>query len=117
VTSEYGYRNHPVYGGGRLHAGIDIGGGGSISAAKAGTVTTASYHPSLGYNVIIDHGNGIRTRYGHMTSGLRVAPGQSVSQGQTIGTMGTTGTSTGVHLHFEVHVNGNQVNPRGYVNF
>lgn len=117
VTSEFGYRIHPVHGGRRLHAGIDIGGGGPITAAKSGTVVSASYHNSLGYNVVIDHGGGIRTLYGHMTAGLQVAPGQSVSQGQQIGTMGTTGTSTGVHLHFEVHQNGTPVNPRGYVNF
>lgn len=117
VTSEYGYRAHPVYGTGRLHAGIDIGGGGPITAAKSGTVVSASYHYSLGYNVLIDHGGGIRTRYGHMTSSLRVAPGQSVSAGQQIGTMGTTGTSTGVHLHFEIHQNGRPVNPRGFMGF
>ena len=117
VTSEFGYRIHPVHGTRRLHAGIDLGGGGAIRAAKAGTVRSASYHPTLGYFVVIDHGGGISTTYGHMTPGLQVAPGQSVSAGQTIGTMGTTGTSTGVHLHFEVHVNGAPVNPRGYVNF
>lgn len=117
VTSEFGYRIHPVHGTRRLHAGIDLGGGGAIRAAKSGTVRSASYHPSLGYFVVIDHGGGISTTYGHMTPGLQVAPGQSVSAGQTIGTMGTTGTSTGVHLHFEVHVNGAPVNPRGYVNF
>lgn len=117
VTSEYGYRVHPVHGTGRLHAGIDIGGGGPITAAKSGTVVSASYHYSLGYNVLIDHGGGIRTRYGHMTSNLRVAPGQSVSAGQQIGTMGTTGTSTGVHLHFEIHQNGRPVNPRGFMGF
>lgn len=117
VTSEFGYRIHPVHGTRRLHAGIDLGGGGAIRAAKSGTVRSASYHPTLGYFVVIDHGGGISTTYGHMTPGLQVAPGQSVSAGQTIGTMGTTGTSTGVHLHFEVHVNGAPVNPRGYVNF
>ncbi len=117
VTSEFGYRIHPVYGTSRLHAGIDIGGGGSIRAAKAGTVRTASYSPTLGYHVEIDHGGGILTRYGHMTAGLQVAPGQSVSAGQTLGTMGTTGTSTGVHLHFEVRENWNPVNPRRYVGF
>ena len=117
VTSEYGYRIHPVHGTGRLHAGIDIGGGGAIRAAKAGTVRTASYSPTLGYYVEIDHGGGIMSRYGHMTSGLQVAPGQSVSAGQTVGTMGTTGTSTGVHLHFEIRENWNPVNPRKYVAF
>ncbi len=117
VTSEFGYRIHPIRGTRKLHAGIDIGGGGPIRAAKSGTVRTASYSPTLGYYVEIDHGGGILTRYGHMTPGLRVAPGQSVSSGQTIGTMGTTGSSTGVHLHFEVRQNWNPVNPRAYVNF
>jgi murein DD-endopeptidase MepM/ murein hydrolase activator NlpD len=117
VTSEFGYRVHPIQGTRKLHAGIDIGGGGPITAAKSGTVVSASFHGSLGYNVLIDHGGGIRTRYGHMTPALQVAPGQSVSQGQQIGTMGTTGSSTGVHLHFEVHVNGSPVNPRNYVSF
>ncbi len=117
VTSEFGYRIHPIEGTRKLHAGIDIGGGGPITAAKSGTVVSASFHGSLGYNVMIDHGGGIRTRYAHMTPALQVAPGQSVSQGQQLGTMGTTGSSTGVHLHFEVHVNGSPVNPRNYVNF
>lgn len=117
VTSEYGYRIHPIEGTRKLHAGIDIGGGGAIVAAKSGTVVSASYHNSFGYTVLIDHGGGLRTRYAHMTPSLRVASGQSVSAGQQIGTMGTTGSSTGVHLHFEVHQNGRPVNPRGFVNF
>ena len=117
ITSEFGYRIHPILGYNRLHAGTDIGGGGPITAAKAGTVTVAGYHNSYGNYVKIDHGNGISTLYAHMKSDLRVSAGQSVSQGQQIGTMGTTGSSTGVHLHFEVHKNGTPVNPRNYVNF
>lgn len=117
VTSEYGYRIHPIFNYRKLHSGIDLGGGGAIVAAKSGTVVRASYVYGLGYSVVIDHGNGIRSSYGHMTPGLQVSSGQSVSQGQVIGTMGTTGNSTGVHLHFEIHVNGNPVNPRGYVTF
>lgn len=117
VTSRFGYRIHPVHGGRRLHAGIDIGGGGPIRAAKSGTVVSASYSNSLGYYVEIDHGGGILSRYGHMLSNLQVAPGQSVSAGQTIGTMGSTGTSTGTHLHFEIRENWNPVNPTKYVNF
>ena len=65
----------------------------------------------------IDHGGGISTVYGHMQSDLRVSAGQSVSAGQQIGTMGTTGTSTGVHLHFEIHQNGSPVNPRNFMGF
>src|SRR5699024_7854710 len=117
VTSEFGYRTHPILGYKRLHAGTDIGGGGAISAAKSGTVTVAGYHNSYGNYVKIDHGNGITTLYAHMKSDLRVSAGQSVSQGQQLGTMGTTGSSTGVHLHFEVHENGTPVNARNYVNF
>jgi Membrane proteins related to metalloendopeptidases len=117
VSSEYGYRIHPVHGTSRLHAGIDIAGGGPIVAAKSGTVTVAGYHFSLGNYVKIDHGGGISTVYGHMQSDLRVSAGQSVSAGQQIGTMGTTGTSTGVHLHFEIHQNGSPVNPRNFMGF
>lgn len=117
VTSEFGYRIHPIYGTRRLHAGIDVGGGGTITAAKSGTVTVAGYHYSFGNYVKIDHGNGISSLYAHMLSNLGVSAGQTVSQGQRLGTMGTTGSSTGVHLHFEIHVNGQPVNPRGYVNF
>lgn len=117
VTSEFGYRIHPIYGTRRLHGGIDIGGSGAISASRSGRVTVAQYSPSWGNYVKIDHGNGVTTLYAHMQSGLRVSAGQSVSQGQQLGTMGTTGSSTGVHLHFEVHQNGDKVNPRNYVNF
>lgn len=117
VTSEYGYRIHPIYGTRKLHGGIDIGGGGPIRAAKSGVVELAQYSSSYGYYVKIDHGGGLKSLYAHMTPGLQVAPGQSVSQGQTIGTMGTTGSSTGVHLHFEIFRNGSKVNPRNYVNF
>lgn len=117
VTSEFGYRIHPIYGSRRLHGGIDIGGGGAIRAAKSGRVITARYSPSWGNYVRIDHGNGVVTLYAHMLSNLKVSAGQTVSQGQQVGTMGTTGSSTGVHLHFEVHQNGRRVNPRNYVNF
>ncbi len=117
VTSEFGYRIHPIYGTRRLHAGIDIGGGGTITAAKAGTVTYAGWHRTFGNYVKIDHGNGLSSLYAHMLSNLGVSTGQSVSQGQRLGTMGTTGASTGVHLHFEIHENGQPVNPRNYVNF
>lgn len=117
VTSEFGMRKHPIFGTSKLHGGIDIGGGGPISAAQAGTVTVAGYHKSWGNHVKIDHGNGVSSLYAHMQSDLRVSVGQSVSGGQRVGTMGTTGLSTGVHLHFEVYENGNRVNPRNYVNF
>lgn len=117
VTSEFGYRNHPIQGIVKLHGGIDIGGGGPILAAKAGRVITAQYSSSWGNYVRIDHGNGIITLYAHMLSNLKVSVGQKVSQGQQLGVMGSTGRSTGTHLHFEVHENGRRVNPRKYVNF
>lgn len=115
LSSRFGYRKHPIHGDQRLHAGIDIAGGGPIRAAKGGVVRTASYHNSFGYHVIIDHGGGMSTLYAHLQPGLNVAPGQNVSQGQQLGIMGTTGSSTGVHLHFEVHINGSPVDPIPYI--
>lgn len=117
ITSPFGYRTHPVTGQqGSFHAGVDIAGSGPIRASRAGTVTQASFSGSYGYTVIIDHGNGYSTLYAHMQPNLSVAPGQSVSQGQQLGIMGTTGRSTGVHLHFEIRKNGSVVNPMSYIN-
>ncbi|MFZ2583078.1 MAG: LysM peptidoglycan-binding domain-containing protein, partial [Trichococcus flocculiformis] len=103
-----------------FHRGVDIAGSGTISAAQAGVVEVATYHYSYGNYVVINHGkiNGvtIKTLYAHMQSGLSVSVGQTVSQGQKIGVMGTTGSSTGVHLHFEVQENGAVVNPMNYIN-
>ena len=115
-TSSYGYRIHPITGVNKLHGGIDFGGGGPIVAAQSGTVVFSGYDSSWGYYVKIDHGNGLQTLYAHMVAGsLLVTSGQQVSQGQQIGTMGTTGSSTGVHLHFEVYVNGSRVDPANYL--
>ena len=118
-SSPFGYRLSPITGGSELHRGQDIAGSGAISAAQSGTVVTATYHASFGYYVVINHGtiNGVtvETLYAHMQPGLLVAPGQTVSQGQQIGIMGTTGDSTGVHLHFEVHENGGLVDPLNYI--
>ncbi len=110
VTSGFGPRW------GRLHEGIDIGTsyGHPIVAAKAGTVTTAGWYHGLGLCVIIDHGGGLVTRYGHNSS-LCVRPGQHVGQGQVIAKAGSTGNSTGVHCHFGVWVNGRCVNPMNYL--
>lgn len=95
---------------------MDFGGGGPIVAAQSGTVTKAQYSSSWGWHVKINHGNGLETLYAHMVQGsLRVSAGQQVSQGQQIGTMGTTGSSTGVHLHFEVYKNGARTNPAPYL--
>ena len=118
-SSPFGYRLSPITGGSELHRGQDIAGSGAISAAQSGTVVTATYHASFGYYVVINHGtiNGVtvETLYAHMQPGLLVAPGQTVSQGQQIGIMGTTGDSTGVHLHFDVHENGGLVDPLNYI--
>lgn len=116
TTSQFGYRFHPIKHANILHAGMDFGGGGPIVAAKSGTVVKAQYNSGWGWYVKIDHGNGLATLYAHMVQGsLRVSVGQKVSQGQQIGTMGTTGSSTGVHLHFEVYKNGVPTNPAPYL--
>jgi murein DD-endopeptidase MepM/ murein hydrolase activator NlpD len=108
VTSEYGSRW------GRLHAGIDIANstGTPIWAAKAGVVIVAGRESGYGNTVIIDHGGGMTTLYGHM-SRISVSDGQSVGQGQVVGAMGNTGNSTGTHLHFETRYGGSARNPRG----
>ncbi len=112
----YGWRLHPILGYTRWHSGTDIGApsGTPIHAADSGTVVTASYN-SGGYGnyVILNHGNGYTTVYGHMTS-YCVSVGQTVSKGQVIGYVGSTGLSTGPHLHFEVRYNGSTTNPLGY---
>lgn len=115
VSSSYGWRIHPIWGDRRFHTGVDIAGSGSIVATRAGTVTTASYHNSLGYFVKVDHGDGFVSVYSHMRPNLSVSRGQRVSQGQQLGIMGTTGDSTGVHLDFKLYKNGNTVNPMNYV--
>ncbi len=117
LTSAYGWREHPIYGGDRFHYGVDLANstGTPIYAAKSGTVRTASYNGSAGYFVTIDHGDGFRSTYMHMTHYI-VYAGQSVSQGQVIGYMGSTGASTGPHLHFEITYNGSYVNPANYIN-
>jgi murein DD-endopeptidase MepM/ murein hydrolase activator NlpD len=110
VTSPFGYRW------GRLHAGIDIGVpyGTPIHAAASGTVVLASWTGGYGNYTCIDHGGGMATCYAHQSS-YAVSSGASVSQGQVIGYVGSTGHSFGAHLHFEVRVNGNPVDPLGYL--
>lgn len=116
ITSGFGYRNEVMPGSGSFHNGIDIAvnAGTPIIAAKAGVVIDASYHWSMGNHVIIDHGGGVYTVYMH-ASKLLVSVGSSVNQGDTIALVGTTGMSTGPHLHFSVKVNGHYVNPLNYV--
>jgi hypothetical protein len=115
ITSHYGMRVNPVTGQYKLHAGSDIGAGlgAAIYAAKGGRVlSTQSASQSGGYGnyTIIDHGNGIRTAYAHQSK-FMVSPGQVVSQGQQIGKVGSTGNSTGPHLHFEYIKDGQRLNP------
>lgn len=116
VTCAYGWRIHPIWGDKRFHSGVDLGAsqGTPIYAIAAGTVTTATYGDANGYYVSISHGNGYGSVYCHMTNYI-VSVGDSVSQGQVIGYVGSTGWSTGPHLHFEIHVNGSTVNPMDYI--
>ena len=107
LTSSFGYRTHPVLGTRRLHAGVDFGAGTGtpIVAADGGTVVSAGWHGGYGNAVIIDHGGGVATLYGHQ-SRLAVSSGARVSRGQVVGYVGSTGMSTGPHLHFELRING-----------
>lgn len=116
ITSDYGYRTHPIFGTTIYHSGIDIGvdEGTPVHAADAGVVVEADWISGYGYAVIIDHGNGLSTLYGH-NSALAVSAGQSVSQGEVIAYAGSTGNSTGPHVHFEVRSNGDPVNPLSYL--
>lgn len=112
VTSGFGWRRHPILGYVRLHAGIDFGAawGAPIHAVSDGTVTFAGWHGGHGEYVRLDHGGGIGTGYGHM-SRIAVAPGSHVVRGQVIGYVGSTGLSTGPHLHYELYRGGQVVDP------
>lgn len=116
ITSGFGNRAQPTAGASTNHKGIDIGAsyGAAIIAAAGGRVTTAAYSSSAGNYVVISHGNGLSTVYMHC-SALYVSAGQTVSAGQSIAAVGSTGYSTGNHLHFGVIKNGSYVNPLGYV--
>jgi murein DD-endopeptidase MepM/ murein hydrolase activator NlpD len=116
ITSPFGWRVHPIFGTQRLHTGIDIGAdyGDAIRAADGGVVIHSDWMGGYGNAVIIDHGNGISTLYAH-NSQLLVSEGQTVAKGQTISRCGSTGYSTGPHLHFEVRQNGSPVNPLNYL--
>lgn len=116
LTSPYGYRVHPITGNYSLHNGVDlaIGQGTPIYATKSGYVTTATYNYAYGYYVTINHMDGFSSLYGHMTNYI-VSDGQYVEQGQVIGYVGSTGYSTGPHLHFTIYYNGATVNPMGYI--
>lgn len=116
ITSQYGYRIHPVYKTKKFHSGIDIGApyGVDILAAADGTVTLATTNGGYGKCIIINHGSGITTLYGH-NSTLLVSVGNKVTKGQVIAKAGSTGVSTGPHLHFEVRVNGSTTDPMQYL--
>ena len=112
VTSNFGYRGNPIGGGSGFHEGIDIGVdyGTPVRATAAGKVTMAGWVDGYGNLVEIDHGNGFVTRYGH-NSMLLVTVGQEVRAGSIISLAGSTGRSTGPHVHYEVRVNGSPTNP------
>lgn len=116
ISSEYGNRLHPVLGVYQFHNGIDIAAstGSAIVAAYKGTVVGAGYNSSMGNYVMIDHGDGLYTIYMH-ASALYVTTGQNVAKGDTIAAVGSTGRSTGAHLHFGVRLNGSYVSPHNYV--
>jgi len=115
VGSGFGMRMHPILGYRRMHSGVDIGAsyGSTIRAADTGLVVYAGWRGGYGKCVIIDHGSGVATLYAHMSS-ISVSAGQVVKRGGTIGAVGSTGLSTGPHLHFEVRRNGCPVNPLSY---
>ena len=116
VSSGFGYRRDPFNGGGAMHSGLDFRGptGAPIYAAAKGRVSFVGYKGGYGKTVEIDHGNGLMTRYAHM-SAFGAAPGQEVEAGKVIGAIGSTGRSTGPHLHFEVRIDGRAVNPRPFL--
>jgi murein DD-endopeptidase MepM/ murein hydrolase activator NlpD len=116
LSSGFGVRSDPFNGAAALHAGLDITGdrGQPILAAAAGRVITVGQQGGYGNLVVVDHGHGLQTRYGHL-SGFDVRPGQMVARGQQIARMGSTGRSTGDHLHFEVRVSDRAVNPRPFL--
>lgn len=116
VTSEYGWRGDPFSGGQSFHMGIDLGAsmGAPVLAAGDGRIILQEYHWSYGNYVVIDHGNGLSTVYAHMSAFTKPF-GSVVKAGEQIGAIGTTGASTGPHLHFEVRVNGQHTQPRGYL--
>ena len=112
LTSRFGMRSHPVLGGRRMHSGVDLAApnGTPVSAPAAGVVTFANWGGGYGLLVAVDHGNGVQTRFAHL-SRLMVSAGQRVTRGQLLGLVGSTGRSTGAHLHYELRHNGRAVDP------
>jgi murein DD-endopeptidase MepM/ murein hydrolase activator NlpD len=116
ITSGFGYRRDPFNGHAAMHSGIDFKGpvGSPIFAAAEGQVTFAGWKSGYGQAIEITHGNGMLTRYAHL-SRIGVTVGQQVAAGATIGGLGSTGRSTGPHLHFEVRINDRSINPRPFL--
>ena len=116
LTSSFGYRRHPIFGDVRFHAGVDFGAGpgAPVSAADGGVVLFAGWGGGYGNLVVIAHDGDLTTAYAHLSS-MSVSTGQGVSRGQTVGAVGSTGNSTGPHLHFETRRDGNPVNPLAYI--
>ncbi len=116
LSSGYGSRIHPVYGVGRFHSGCDISApmGTEIRAAAAGTVSTSGWLGGYGQAIEIDHGSGLSTLYGHCSQ-LVVPVGTQVIKGQLVARVGSTGVSTGPHLHYEVKINGSTIDPAPYL--
>ena len=116
ITSRWGWRVHPLTGANKYHAGVDVGAssGSTVMAAAGGTVQISEYSSSYGNYCVIYHSNGTTTLYAHMNSLPIVSVGDTVSAGQAIGYVGSTGWATGPHLHFEIRVNGSTVDPISY---
>jgi LysM repeat protein len=117
VTSRFGWRVHPIFGGREFHTGVDIGArlGTPVVAARAGVVHFVGWKTGYGRIIIVEHDGGLETSYSHLSAAL-VSPGDHVTQGQVIGRIGNTGWSTGPHLLFEVRRNGVPVDPASYLN-
>jgi murein DD-endopeptidase MepM/ murein hydrolase activator NlpD len=116
ITSSFGKRSAPTAGASTYHQGLDmaIAAGSPVYAAAAGKVVSTGYNSVEGNNITVNHGNGLVTKYKHLSK-IYVSSGQTVTRGQNIGAVGSTGVSTGAHLHFEVRVNGTAVNPLNYL--
>jgi len=116
LTSNFGSRRDPIDGSSEYHAGLDISAdrGTPVHATADGTVRLAAYNGNYGNCIEVEHGFGISTRFGHL-SGYAVRPGQHIKRGQVIGYVGATGRTTGYHLHYEILLNGQQVNPLRYL--
>jgi len=116
ITSPFGYRNNPFGGGMEFHQGLDIAApmGTTVKAAAGGTVISAGWYGGYGNYILIDHGGGMATGYGHLSQ-IFVSSGQQVGKEQPIGAVGSTGMSTGPHLHFEVRINGKPTDPAAYL--